>query len=77
MRDATFRDFKVFTRERLMELVCECESNLNECVSLLETLVEDARAMATEEVADKVSERHKKVLEVVDKATDLLSEIRL
>ena len=77
MSDTTFRDFKAFTRERLSELVCECESNLNECVSLLETLVEDARAMASKDVADKVSERHKKVLEVVEKATDLLSEVRL
>ena len=77
MTDTTFRDFKAFTRERLAELVCECERNLNECASLLETLVEDARAMASKEVADKVSVRHKKVLDVIEKATDLLSEIRV
>lgn len=77
MSEATFRDFKAFTRERIQELIFESEQNLSESLRLMETLVDDAKEMASADTQMKVSERYNKMVEVFEQVTDLLDNVRV
>lgn len=45
-KESIYREYKMFTRDRIRELILECEQNVDECVRLVDMLLLDAQDMS-------------------------------
>lgn len=72
MSDSTYREYKVFTRDRLRELILECEQNVDECVRLVDMLLLDAQDMSDSKAVSNATAAYDKISKAADSARDAL-----
>lgn len=66
--DSTYREYKIFTRDRLRELISECEENVDECVRLVDMLLLDAQDMSNAKAIANAKAAYDKIVKVADGA---------
>lgn len=70
--EATYREYKAFTKERLQELIFECEQNVDECVRLVDMLLLDAQDMADSKAIANATAAFERAEKAAVKARDAL-----
>lgn len=73
--DSTYREYKMFTRDRLTELVLECEQNVDECVRLVDMLLLDAEDMSDAKAIANAKAAYDKIVKVADSVRDSLRSL--
>ena len=75
MVDETYADYKRFTLERIREVVDEGVQSVDECVRLIDMLVDDAEESGSSKNVDAAKKLQLRIRAAADKAREALNAI--
>ncbi len=75
MIDSTYSDYKRFTLERIRELVDEGVQSVDECVRLIDMLVQDAEDTGNKKNVETANKVQARIHEAAGKAREALNAI--